>query len=35
VLELDVAAAEVRELRASDIEAALRAASDKERDGSS
>ena len=35
VLELDVAAAEVRELRASDIEAALRAAGDKEGDGSS
>jgi sporulation protein YlmC with PRC-barrel domain len=35
VLELDVAAAEVRELRASDIEAALRSAADKEGDGSS
>lgn len=35
VLELDVTAAEVRALRASDIEAALRSAGDKEGDGSS
>src|SRR5271165_2286176 len=35
VLELDVAAVEVRELRASDIEAALRSAGEKEGHGSS
>jgi len=35
VLELDVAAAELRELRASDIEAALRSADDNEGHGSS